>query len=172
VLWFRDYTTHHSITERGVWPYAVVHTFCGRLCSLPHDGSIVRELEGPAHEFCSWRGQGAEHHHGNHGPLSMRSVRLDRIDYGGRLDRRYLGTSRVRNQWLWSSASLLDMHRRGFYMSIYTIWTIQALGVGATIAAYVETTPHMGWRWIQWIHCMYVVRSIHWSTNVTNVTAV
>jgi hypothetical protein len=64
------------------------------------------------------------------------------------------------------------MYRRGFYMSIYTICTIQALGVGATIAAYVETAPHMGWRWIQWIHCMYVVRSIHWSANITNDMAV
>jgi hypothetical protein len=42
-------------------------------------------------------------------------------------------------------------------MAVYSISAIGSVGVGACIAAYVETAPGLGWRWIQWIHCMFVI---------------
>jgi hypothetical protein len=37
-------------------------------------------------------------------------------------------------------------------MAVYSLSAIGSTGVSATLAAYIETS--LGWRWIQWIHCM------------------
>jgi MFS family permease len=61
------------------------------------------------------------------------------------------------------------IERRGFFMALFSISAVGSVGVGACIAAYIETAPGLGWRWIQWIHCMFVfsLSGIHsYSLNI------
>jgi MFS family permease len=39
-------------------------------------------------------------------------------------------------------------------MSLYALGIIASMGLGPTIAGWIEANPSMGWRWIQWIHVM------------------
>jgi hypothetical protein len=41
-------------------------------------------------------------------------------------------------------------------MGIFTFAAISATGVGPVAAGWIEANPHFEWRWIQWIHVMYV----------------
>jgi MFS family permease len=53
-----------------------------------------------------------------------------------------------------SIADVWPAHERGLFMSIYSLAAMGSVGIAATAAAYIETS--LGWRWIQWIHCMSV----------------
>ena len=44
-------------------------------------------------------------------------------------------------------------------MSLYSIGIVASLGLGPTIAGWIEANQSMEWRWIQWVHVMYGVIS-------------
>lgn len=41
-------------------------------------------------------------------------------------------------------------------MSIFSVMAFIANGVAAMVAGWIEVDSRLGWRWIQWIHLMYV----------------
>jgi hypothetical protein len=41
-------------------------------------------------------------------------------------------------------------------MALSSFASLVSVGIGAAVAAYIDTAPRMGWRWIQWVHCMLV----------------
>ncbi|OAX33805.1 MFS general substrate transporter [Rhizopogon vinicolor AM-OR11-026] len=43
-------------------------------------------------------------------------------------------------------------HQRGFPMSLYSVGIVASLGLGPSIAGWIEANPSLGWRWIQWVH--------------------
>ncbi|OAX31940.1 MFS general substrate transporter [Rhizopogon vinicolor AM-OR11-026] len=45
-------------------------------------------------------------------------------------------------------------HQRGFPMSLYALGIVASVGLGPTIAGWIEADPSLGWRWIQWIHAI------------------
>ena len=40
-------------------------------------------------------------------------------------------------------------------MSLYALVIVSSVGLGPTVAGWIEANPSLGWRWIQWIHVMY-----------------
>lgn len=49
-------------------------------------------------------------------------------------------------------------------MSIFTAAAIGGNGLGPIAGGWIEMNPHLGWRWIQWIHTMYIHFSgLHYS---------
>ena len=42
-------------------------------------------------------------------------------------------------------------------MSVFAIMVLSGPGVGCLAGGWIEQNPHLGWRWIQWIHVMYVL---------------
>jgi len=51
----------------------------------------------------------------------------------------------------------LHSSRRSLPMSIYSLAAVGGTGLGPVAAGWVEMNPHLQWRWIQWIHMMFVV---------------
>ncbi|KIP03425.1 hypothetical protein PHLGIDRAFT_110854 [Phlebiopsis gigantea 11061_1 CR5-6] len=49
-------------------------------------------------------------------------------------------------------ADIFPPHQRSLPMSIFSVGTIGFTGLGAVAAGWIEMNPHLGWRWIQWIH--------------------
>lgn len=45
-------------------------------------------------------------------------------------------------------------------MAIFSIAALGGTGLGPTAAGWVEMNSHLQWRWIQWIHLMYVQFSL------------
>ncbi|OAX41055.1 MFS general substrate transporter [Rhizopogon vinicolor AM-OR11-026] len=43
-------------------------------------------------------------------------------------------------------------HERGLPMSIFSLTILSSMGLGPTVAAWIEANPSLGWRWIQWVH--------------------
>ena len=41
-------------------------------------------------------------------------------------------------------------------MSMFYVAAIGCTGLGPVAAGWIEMNPHLGWRWIQWIHFMKV----------------
>lgn len=41
-------------------------------------------------------------------------------------------------------------------MTAFAFAAIASTGIGPTAAGWIEMNPHLEWRWIQWIHLMYV----------------
>jgi MFS family permease len=39
-------------------------------------------------------------------------------------------------------------------MSLYTLGIIASMGLGPTVAGWIEANPSLGWRWIQWVQVM------------------
>lgn len=46
-------------------------------------------------------------------------------------------------------------------MAIFSLAAVGCTGLGAVVAGWVDMNKHMGWRWIQWLHLMYVPPSSH-----------
>ena len=63
-------------------------------------------------------------------------------------------------------------------MAMFSFAAVGCTGVGAVAAGWVELNPHLGWRWIQWIHFMCVLlshgagASAHAARSVTAVFTV
>ncbi|KAI0784520.1 major facilitator superfamily domain-containing protein [Abortiporus biennis] len=51
-----------------------------------------------------------------------------------------------------SIAEIWHPHERGVPMAIFSIAAIASTGLGPLAAGWIEMNPHLGWRWIQWIH--------------------
>lgn len=45
-------------------------------------------------------------------------------------------------------------------MSAFAVMVLSGPGIGCIAAGWIEQAPRLGWRWIQWIHVMYVCRSL------------
>lgn len=41
-------------------------------------------------------------------------------------------------------------------MSIFSVTAIGGTGIGPVAAGWIAANPHLQWRWIQWLHAMYV----------------
>lgn len=41
-------------------------------------------------------------------------------------------------------------------MAMFSFAAVGCTGVGAVAAGWIEQNPHLGWRWIQWVHFMCV----------------
>jgi len=39
-------------------------------------------------------------------------------------------------------------------MALFSLFAISCTGLGAVFGGLIENNPHMGWRWIEWIHFM------------------
>jgi MFS family permease len=47
--------------------------------------------------------------------------------------------------------------RRSLPMSIYSFAAVGGIGLGPVAAGWVEMNLRLQWRWIQWIHMMFVI---------------
>lgn len=59
------------------------------------------------------------------------------------------------------------LSRRSLPMSIYSLAALGGTGLGPVVAGWVEMNPHLQWRWIQWIHMMYVYSPPPFLTGLT-----
>lgn len=41
-------------------------------------------------------------------------------------------------------------------MALFSVTAIAGTGMGPVAAGWIEANPHLQWRWIQYIHIMYV----------------
>ncbi|RPD64468.1 MFS general substrate transporter [Lentinus tigrinus ALCF2SS1-7] len=53
-------------------------------------------------------------------------------------------------------ADIWAPHERGLPMSVFATMALSGSGVGCVAAGWIEQTPHMEWRWIQWIHVIWI----------------
>lgn len=51
-----------------------------------------------------------------------------------------------------SIADIWMPHERGLPMAIFSLAAVGCTGLGPVAAGWIEMAPHLGWRWIQWIH--------------------
>lgn len=51
-------------------------------------------------------------------------------------------------------ADIWQSHQRGFPMSLYALGVIASAGLGPMVAGWIEASPSLQWRWIQWIHAI------------------
>jgi hypothetical protein len=61
------------------------------------------------------------------------------------------------------------LYSRGLPMALYSLSAVASVGISATAAGWIEANPHMQWRWIQWIHVMWVLKlyfSFPWALNM------
>ncbi|KAH9935971.1 MFS general substrate transporter, partial [Epithele typhae] len=49
---------------------------------------------------------------------------------------------------------------RGLPMSLFATMVLSGPGVGCVAAGWIEQNPHLEWRWIQYIHAMYLERPV------------
>ncbi|KAF9237707.1 major facilitator superfamily domain-containing protein [Melanogaster broomeanus] len=60
-----------------------------------------------------------------------------------------------------SIADIWKPEERGLPMSIFAFASSFSIGLGSVIGGLIESSPHLGWRWVQWIHvivsCLFVV---------------
>ncbi|THG98765.1 hypothetical protein EW026_g3482 [Hermanssonia centrifuga] len=54
-------------------------------------------------------------------------------------------------------ADIFLPHERGLPMAIFSIAAVGCTGLGAVVAGWVEMNPHLGWRWIQWLHFIFTL---------------
>lgn len=48
-------------------------------------------------------------------------------------------------------------------MSLFAIMALTGPGIGCVASGWIEQDPHLEWRWIQWIHVMYVWDLVAWN---------
>jgi hypothetical protein len=41
-------------------------------------------------------------------------------------------------------------------MALFSLAALGGTGIGPVFAGWIEMNPHLEWRWIQWIQCMFV----------------
>lgn len=44
-------------------------------------------------------------------------------------------------------------------MSIFAFSSIFSFGLGSVFGGLIATSPHLGWRWVQWVHSMFVQKA-------------
>ncbi|KAF8837441.1 MFS general substrate transporter [Paxillus ammoniavirescens] len=53
-----------------------------------------------------------------------------------------------------SIADIWGPQERGTPMSLFAFSSLFSIGLGSVIGGVIESDPHLGWRWVQWIHVM------------------
>ncbi|KAG2039237.1 MFS general substrate transporter [Suillus americanus] len=53
-----------------------------------------------------------------------------------------------------SIADIWQPHERGLPMSLFAFSSIFSFGLGSVFGGLIVTSPHLGWRWVQWVHVM------------------
>ncbi|KIJ15139.1 Drug:H+ antiporter-1 family protein [Paxillus involutus ATCC 200175] len=53
-----------------------------------------------------------------------------------------------------SIADIWKPQERGIPMSLFAFSSLFSIGLGSVIGGVIESEPHLGWRWVQWIHVM------------------
>ncbi|KAG2068582.1 MFS general substrate transporter, partial [Suillus decipiens] len=54
-----------------------------------------------------------------------------------------------------SIADIWQPHERGLPMSLLAFSSLFSFGLGSAFGGLISTSPHLGWRWVQWIHVMF-----------------
>ncbi|KAG1807052.1 MFS general substrate transporter [Suillus subaureus] len=54
-----------------------------------------------------------------------------------------------------SIADIWQPHERGLPMSLFAFSSIFSFGLGSVFGGLIVTSPHLGWRWVQWVHVMF-----------------
>ncbi|OJA10286.1 hypothetical protein AZE42_05006 [Rhizopogon vesiculosus] len=52
-------------------------------------------------------------------------------------------------------ADIWQPHERGVPMSMFAFSSICSLGLGSVFGGLIAASPHLGWRWVQWVHVMF-----------------
>ncbi|KIK38418.1 hypothetical protein CY34DRAFT_394419 [Suillus luteus UH-Slu-Lm8-n1] len=53
-----------------------------------------------------------------------------------------------------SIADIWRPHERGLPMSLFAFSSIFSFGLGSVFGGLIAASPHLGWRWVQWVHVM------------------
>ncbi|KAG2748702.1 MFS general substrate transporter [Suillus brevipes Sb2] len=53
-----------------------------------------------------------------------------------------------------SIADIWQPHERGLPMSLFAFSSIFSFGLGSVFGGLIAASPHLGWRWVQWVHVM------------------
>ncbi|KAG2133289.1 major facilitator superfamily domain-containing protein [Suillus clintonianus] len=53
-----------------------------------------------------------------------------------------------------SIADIWQPHERGLPMSLFAFSSIFSFGLGSVFGGLIASSPHLGWRWVQWVHVM------------------
>ncbi|KAG1767681.1 MFS general substrate transporter, partial [Suillus occidentalis] len=51
-------------------------------------------------------------------------------------------------------ADIWQPHERGLPMSLFAFSSIFSFGLGSVFGGLIAASPHLGWRWVQWVHVM------------------
>ncbi|KAG2159177.1 major facilitator superfamily domain-containing protein [Suillus bovinus] len=54
-----------------------------------------------------------------------------------------------------SIADIWQPHERGLPMSLFAFSSIFSFGLGSAFGGLIAANPHLGWRWVQWVHAMF-----------------
>ncbi|KAG2140823.1 major facilitator superfamily domain-containing protein [Suillus cothurnatus] len=54
-----------------------------------------------------------------------------------------------------SIADIWQPHERGLPMSLFAFSSIFSFGLGSVFGGLIVANPHLGWRWVQWVHVMF-----------------
>ncbi|KAG2140816.1 MFS general substrate transporter [Suillus cothurnatus] len=54
-----------------------------------------------------------------------------------------------------SIADIWQPHERGLPMSLFTFSSLFSFGLGSAFGGLISASPHLGWRWVQWVHAMF-----------------
>ncbi|KAG1734007.1 major facilitator superfamily domain-containing protein [Suillus lakei] len=59
-----------------------------------------------------------------------------------------------------SIADIWQPHERGLPMSLYAFSSLFSFGLGSAFGGLIAASPHLGWRWVQWVHVMFTGASV------------
>ncbi|KAG2340276.1 MFS general substrate transporter [Suillus weaverae] len=54
-----------------------------------------------------------------------------------------------------SIADIWQPHERGLPMSLFAFSSLFSFGLGSAFGGLISASPHLGWRWVQWLHVMF-----------------
>ncbi|OJA17621.1 hypothetical protein AZE42_10118 [Rhizopogon vesiculosus] len=52
-------------------------------------------------------------------------------------------------------ADIWQPHERGVPMAMFSFTAVFSIGLGSVFGGLIASNPHLGWRWVQWIHVMF-----------------
>ncbi|KAG1779255.1 MFS general substrate transporter, partial [Suillus placidus] len=52
-------------------------------------------------------------------------------------------------------ADIWQPHERGLPMSLFAFTSLFSFGLGSAFGGLISASPHLGWRWVQWLHVMF-----------------
>ncbi|KAG1807051.1 major facilitator superfamily domain-containing protein [Suillus subaureus] len=54
-----------------------------------------------------------------------------------------------------SIADIWQPHERGLPMSLFAFSSLFSFGLGSAFGGLISASPHLGWRWVQWVHAIF-----------------